>query len=219
MRATLPPAVPRRVAPSGDYTWKGPATSRRKVDPDRLRSFVATDYPRVVAVVAVLCGDDGLAEDSVQEALARACEQERRGRHIDNLAAWVTTVASNETRSVFRRRGREQRALARHGPRLDPVPDPATTADELAIRDAVGALPRRQRQAVALRYFLGLDLAEIGRTLGIAEGTVKALLFQARRRLGDALDDTAAAPPADGPAEASRRRRLGAPLNEIGEVT
>ena len=48
------------------------------MDPDRLRSFVVTDSPRVVAVVTLLCGDEGLAEDSVQEALARAFEQERR---------------------------------------------------------------------------------------------------------------------------------------------
>lgn len=195
------------------------------MDPDRLRTFVVTEYPKVVAVVAVLCGDDGLAEDSVQEALARACEQERRGRHIDNLAAWVTTVASNETRSWYRRRGREQRALARHGPRLDPAPDPAASADEVAVRRAVAALPRRQRQAVALRYFLGLDLTEIARTLGVADGTVKALLFQARRRLGDALDDRAATVPTttvsttDAAREAPPCRGLGAPLNEIGEVT
>ena len=66
------------------------------MDPDRLRTFVATEYPRVVGIVALLCGDASHAEDSVQEALARACEQEERGVTIQNLAAWVTTVATND---------------------------------------------------------------------------------------------------------------------------
>ena len=194
------------------------------MDRDRLRTFVATEYPRVVAVIAVLCGDDDLAEDAVQEALARACEQERRGRRIDNLAAWVTTVASNETRSRFRRRGREQRAFARHGPRLDPPRDPASSVDELAVRRAVSTLPTRQRQAVALRYFLGMDLAEVAATLGIAEGTVKALHFQARRRLASTLasDPNAVDPNASAPVgsdDTPLRTGLGARLNEIGEVT
>jgi RNA polymerase sigma-70 factor (ECF subfamily) len=195
------------------------------VDPDRLRTFVATEYPRVVAVVAVLCGEDDLAEDCVQEALARACEQERRGRRIDNLAAWVTTVASNESRSRFRRRGRERRAYARHGARLDPPPDPATSADELTVRRAVASLPLRHRQAIALRYFLGLDLAEVAAVLGIADGTVKALLFQGRRRLGATLAATSSADPVLGTtagpdtSPASLRGGLGGRLDEIGEVT
>lgn len=184
------------------------------MDPDRLHDFVATEYPRVVGIVALVCGDGAHAEDSVQEALARACEQEARGVHIQNLAAWVTTVASNDTRSRYRRRQREVRALHRMGPRLDPPGEPGAVAEVIAVRRAVATLPLRQRQAIALRYFLGLNLAEIAAELGIAEGTVKALLFQGRRRLaellGEPVDDLH---PTDGTLLPTRT------LPRMGEVT
>jgi RNA polymerase sigma-70 factor (ECF subfamily) len=197
-----------------DYTGSRRSTSRRQVDPDRLRNFVATEYPRVVGIVTLVCGDGAHAEDSVQEALARACEQEARGVHIENLAAWITTVASNDTRSRYRRRQRELRALHRLGPRLDPPGEPGAVAEVVAVRRAIATLPLRQRQAVALRYFLGLDLAEIAAELGVAEGTVKALLFQGRRRLAELLGE---------PAEQLRTTDVAPPpprtLPRMGEVT
>jgi RNA polymerase sigma-70 factor (ECF subfamily) len=190
------------------------------VDPDRLRSFVATEYPRVVGIVTLVCGDSAHAEDSVQEALARACEQEGRGVHIQNLAAWVTTVASNDTRSRFRRRQRERRALQRMGPRLDPPSDPGQVADLIAVQRAVATLPMRQRQAIALRYFLGLNLAEIAHELDIAEGTVKALLFQGRRRLAEQLGEPtdSRTDPTRAPAHVTPPASTPA-LPQIGEVT
>jgi RNA polymerase sigma-70 factor (ECF subfamily) len=65
------------------------------------------------------------------------------------------------------------------------------TADGLAIRDALRGLPTRQREVTVLRYYGGLDVREIASCLGIAEGTVKAMLFRARQSLADALRDPA----------------------------
>ncbi len=160
------------------------------MDPIRLQEFVATEYPKVVGAVTVVCNDRSLAEDAVQEALARAIERSAAGTEIRNLAAWVTTVACNHTRSGFRRRERELRALRR----LRPEPDAGDLGDRsddvVTLHRAVRLLPRRQRQAIVLRYFLGLDVAEVALELGIAEGTAKALLFQGRARLRGALSDT-----------------------------
>jgi len=198
-----------------DYTGTCRPTSRRQVDPDRLRNFVATEYPRVVGIVTLVCGDGAHAEDSVQEALARACEQEARGVQIQNLAAWVTTVASNDTRSRYRRRQREFRALHRLGPRMDPPGEPGAVAEVVAVRRAVAMLPLRQRQAVALRYFLGLNLAEIATELEISEGTVKALLFQGRRRLAELLGE----PVESEPTTEATPSPLPRTLPRMGEVT
>ncbi len=52
---------------------------------------------------------------------------------------------------------------------------------------AVRELPPQRRMAIFLRYFADLSYAEIGETLGIAEGTVAATLSQAHRQLGAAL--------------------------------
>jgi RNA polymerase sigma-70 factor (ECF subfamily) len=161
-----------------------------QVDADRLSVFVATDYRRVVGAVALMCGDTALAEDAVQEALARACEQEDRDGRIENWAAWVTTVAMNQCRSTFRRRGSERRANSRFASGRDDtsrIGETATVADAVAVRAAVAALPTRQREAIVLRSYLGYSVGEVAAALEIADGTAKALLYQARHRLADAL--------------------------------
>jgi RNA polymerase sigma-70 factor (ECF subfamily) len=58
-----------------------------------------------------------------------------------------------------------------------------------ALERALRALPRRQREVTALRYYLGLDVAAIAAWLGIGEGTVKAQLFRARQALAAVLRD------------------------------
>jgi RNA polymerase sigma-70 factor, ECF subfamily len=162
------------------------------VDDDRIREFVDGEYARVVATVALVCGSVATAEDSVQEALARAWEQLARGRSIDRLPAWITTVALNLARSQMRRWRAERRARDRLGPLHDDLSDaPAASGDAHAVREALLALPRRQREVTVLRYYLGLDVREIGAHLGIAEGTVKAMLFRARQSLAALLDDDA----------------------------
>jgi RNA polymerase sigma-70 factor (ECF subfamily) len=161
------------------------------VDDARLRAFIATEYRKVVATVELVCGSLPTAEDAVQEAMARAWERGARGEEIDRLPAWITTVALNLARSQMRRWKSERRARDRMGlPGI--VPDtPGASADAHAVREALLALPRRQREATVLRYYGGLDVEEIARTLGISAGNVKAVLFRARQALASALGDDA----------------------------
>ena len=58
-----------------------------------------------------------------------------------------------------------------------------------AVREAVAGLPLQQRTAVVLRSN-GLDMAEIARTMGVAEGTVKAQLHAARAKLSATMEKT-----------------------------
>jgi RNA polymerase sigma-70 factor, ECF subfamily len=166
------------------------APESRPVNEDRLRAFVDGEYRQVVATVELVCGSLGTAEDSVQEALARAWEREARGEHIERLAAWVTTVALNLARSQMRRWRVDRKSRARLAPLSTTVPDgPGASAEAHAVREALRALPRRQREVTVLRYYLGLDIAEIAGWLGIGEGTVKAMLFRARQSLAVTLQE------------------------------
>jgi RNA polymerase sigma-70 factor (ECF subfamily) len=175
----VPSAAPRHAQTLGGH-----------VDDDRIRDFVDGEYAQVVATVSLVCGSVATAEDSVQEALARAWERLERGEHIDRLAAWVTTVALNLARSQMRRWRSERRARDRLGPLRDDLSNaPAASGDAHAVREALRTLPRRQREVTVLRYYLGLDVREIAASLGVAEGTVKAMLFRARHSLAALLDD------------------------------
>ncbi len=111
------------------------------MDDDRIREFVDHEYARVVATVTLVCGSVATAEDSVQEALARAWEQLARGRSIDRLPAWITTVALNLARSQMRRWRSERRARDRLGPLHDDLSNaPAASGDAYAVRMALLAL-------------------------------------------------------------------------------
>ncbi len=66
--------------------------------------------------------------------------------------------------------------------------DPASPAD-LDLERALHRLTARQRTAVELHYFVGLDVASIAAAMSCAPGTVKATLHQARARLRDLLGD------------------------------
>jgi RNA polymerase sigma-70 factor, ECF subfamily len=155
-----------------------------RVDEVAIREFLHTAYPRLVAGVALASGSRPAAEDAVQEALLRAWERSEKGEEIESLNAWVTTVAMNLARSGLRRLRSERRAKARlHRP---VVTEPAGW-ERVDVARALSTLPRRQREAVVLRYYLQMDTREVAGALGINEGTVKSTLFRARAALASAL--------------------------------
>jgi RNA polymerase sigma-70 factor (ECF subfamily) len=169
---------------------------RPELDEHSIRAFLATDYPKLVAGIALISGSRAAAEDAVQEALARAWERSERGEQIESLKAWVTTVAVNQVRSGFRRLLAERRARQRSGSGGWPgaaggLPSVPVAEQAVDIRRALMALPRRQREATVLRYYLDLDVAEVARALRINEGTAKTTLHRARRALAVALGEQA----------------------------
>jgi RNA polymerase sigma-70 factor (ECF subfamily) len=182
---------PRGVDAGASRFGRRRASSAESTPPGEreIQEFVDREYAKVVASVGLVCGSTAVAEDAVQEALARAWEQYVRGRDIERLGAWVTTVALNLVRSHFRHRRVERNARARLVDRVEMPDEPAMSADAHAVQQALGRLPRRQREVTVLRYYGGLDVAEIAAWLGIADGTVKAMLFRARQSLADALGD------------------------------
>jgi RNA polymerase sigma-70 factor (ECF subfamily) len=101
----------------------------------------------------------------------------------------VTTVAMNLARSNFRRVLAERRARGRLTDRS------ASTARldggaRVDLERALAALPRRQREATVLRYYLDLDVREVAAVLRVNEGTAKTTLHRARRALARALGDS-----------------------------
>jgi RNA polymerase sigma-70 factor (ECF subfamily) len=140
-----------------------------------------------VAALSLVTGSRPAAEDAVQEALARAWERTERGDHIESLKAWVTTVALNLVRSGFRRLRAELKARAR----LAGASPIASVEDLVDVRRALATLPRRQREATVLRYYLDLSVLEVAQALRINEGTAKTTLHRARQALARALGERA----------------------------
>ena len=153
-------------------------------DAKALEAFVAAEYAKVVGAVALATRDRDGAEDAVQDAIVKALGA---GHRPDNMAAWVTVTAINGARSRQRRADAERRAVSK----LE-WPEPAQPSAEAAtIAEAVGALPKRQREIATLFYYLDTSVADIAVALDVTEGTVKTHLHRARTALAAELKEVA----------------------------
>lgn len=153
---------------------------------DSRAEFCRREHPRLLASLALYTGDADLAEELAQEALARAYLHWPRVERMDEPGAWTHRVALNLANSHFRRRRYERAAKARasavrpsgaHGQPDGDISD--------VVRLALMGLPRRQREAVLLRYLLDLSVETTARRMDCAPGTVRALTSQALARLRD----------------------------------
>ena len=176
-----------RVIASATGGVEDVVTSPSGLDEARIRAFVVEDYARIVTGLALMSGNRAAAEDAVQEALAKAWERSERGERIDELAGWVTVVARNILRSWFRRVRAERRARGALG-KPDGTPEgTGMTEDHVDVVRALAALTNTQRETTVLHYYLGMTVAEIGRALGVSDGTVKSTLHRARQILAPIL--------------------------------
>jgi RNA polymerase sigma factor (sigma-70 family) len=156
------------------------------LDEVAIRQFLERDYARLVAGLSLVTGSQPVAEDAVQEALARAWERSLRGEVISSLRGWVAVVALNVVRSRFRRL-RVERSALRFTEGARPALSLDASEDRLDLERALRSIPRRQRDAIVLRYAVDLPIRDVATALGLTEEGVKALLYRARRSLADAL--------------------------------
>ncbi|MPZ69984.1 MAG: sigma-70 family RNA polymerase sigma factor [Actinobacteria bacterium] len=126
--------------------------------PDEAVTFIEEQYPQLVGLLGLYCGDRLLAEDLAQETLERICRDWRRVRRKDSPAAWSRRVAINLANSYFRRKAAERRATSRlQAQVVEPALEDPVGA--LAVREAVATLPSRMRTAVILHYYLDMSFS------------------------------------------------------------
>lgn len=153
---------------------------------DRYRTIFQSHHAAVFRLAAMLTSDRFVAEEVTAEVFARVLPRWRRGE-VNDALPYLRRAVVNEVRSRHRRRGHEQRALARMNGSIGG----AQPVDRLELREplltALALLPVRQRAVVVLRYHDDLSEAEVARTLGTSIGTVKTHasrgLEQLRRQL------------------------------------
>ncbi len=129
---------------------------------------------RLTRMALLLVGDKPSAEDVVQEAFLGLFRGLGRLSDPGRAVAYLRISVLNGCRSVLRAR---QRARLREAATDYPAVWSAESAalageDRREVLRAVAQLPRRQREVLVLRYFLGLSDSEIAADLGVSRGTV-----------------------------------------------
>jgi RNA polymerase sigma-70 factor (sigma-E family) len=155
---------------------------------ERFRAWAAARAARLHRAAYLLCGDWHMAEDLVQETLARSALHWSAVESSEHPEAYVRQILLNQVRQRWRRRiGRER-----------PVAEPAQAvvadgANDRAARDqlmtALRQLPTKQRAAVVLRYFEQLSEAETALALHCSVGTVKSQTHRALSTLRTLVSD------------------------------
>jgi len=148
--------------------------------------FYRRELKPVIGLAYALSGSRSAAEDLAQEAFLAAHSSWERVSQYEKPEAWVRRVVANKSVSMFRRKMREAKALARMKPESSYLPHIPAEDDE--FWKEVRNLPRRQSQAIALHYLEEMSVAEIAEILECAEGTVKVHLHKGRKRLADRLE-------------------------------
>ncbi len=140
---------------------------------EALEQLYAAHWRQLVRLSVLLVRDQGLAEEIVQDAFVAVHGRWSRLRDPENALAYLRQAVVNRSRSALRHRA----VVARHAASVRAVdtPDPTPDTDRReTVLDALRALPDRQREVLALRYYLDLSEAEIADTLGISRGAVKS---------------------------------------------
>ena len=153
---------------------------------DSFEEFVANRGSALTRFAYVLCGDHHLAEDLVQEVLARMHGRWARiERDVDRPEAYVRQAVVREFLTWRRRRSSSESSVA-------DIPEGTTgrredSAHALAVRDelwtALATLPRSQRAVLVLRFYEDLADARIAEVLGCSEVTVRGYALRGLARL------------------------------------
>jgi RNA polymerase sigma-70 factor, ECF subfamily len=168
---------------------------------DRLAAEVLTNHllPMVTRLVRRLSAWSPDADDLVQDVLVAALAKRKKFRREARLETWITRIAINQCRAAHRKRWLRTRLFSgwaeqRPGAMASTVsltPMDELLADERAerVRAAVAQLPALSREALVLRYFEGMSVAEAAETVGVRRGTLEVRLSRARQELRKVLGE------------------------------
>lgn len=152
---------------------------------------------RVLNLAFRYLGERAAAEDVVQETFLKLYQARERYRPDAPFGAYLLRIATNVCLSQLRRKrvhsldggDEDERGADPPDPSVVP-PGKALADEEMAgrVRDAVQQLPDRQRMAILLNKFEGLDYHQVAEQLGLTVPATKSLLHRARMALKDVLE-------------------------------
>lgn len=154
--------------------------------PDEPAALARLYGPLVFKAAYRILGDASQAEDVQQEVFLRLLERPPQG--VASWPAYLTTAALRAAIDQRRRQQRWWRVLPMWRAQAPTESDSAEQAGLDAeqgqrLRDALGALPRREAQCFSLRYLQGLEIGDIAQALGLSANNINVILHRARRRL------------------------------------
>lgn len=170
-------------------------------DTEAFEALVLEHQNKVYSLALRMVGNEEDARDMAQEAFIRAFSSLTGFRGDSKFSVWLYRLTSNICIDFLRSRAKKRTVSMTwtddegdDAGELE-IPDerfsPEGQFDRASIRESVqrglDSLSPQYREILVLREINGLSYEEIGRVLGIEEGTVKSRIFRARKKLCDFL--------------------------------
>lgn len=168
-------------------------------------NYLATKYHRpMIHFLYRMVGNQAVAEELAQEVFLRVYRARSSYRAEARFTTWLyriaTNLAVNHARDTRHERAAQTIYLDQPDEESGTTPDVADdepTAEQQLLRNErmaaiklhVMALPERQRMAVLMHKYQGMDYRQIGDVLKLSESATKSLLFRAYQTLRDKLKD------------------------------
>ncbi len=139
----------------------------------------------------------GLTEQTFLQAY-RHFERAQRESHGRPLRPWLIRIAHNLAANLYRDRSRRPSSSIDEGSELASLhttEDLVEGRDELSrVLDGVGRLPDDRREALIMRFALGMDNREIARAMGRSDGATKVLIHRAIKQLEEIVGESSMEP-------------------------
>lgn len=170
---------------TGDAPGSGPPA---RPDADEAVDALYREHAgNLVRLAIVIIRDREMAEDVVQEAFCSLFRHWGGLSGPDKAPAYVRASVLNGCRAALRYRGRRTLIRVEEPTAASAEADALIGEEHRALLAGLRALPPRQREVLALRYFCGLNVAEIAEAMVISQGCVKSTASRAIRALGHKL--------------------------------
>ncbi len=160
-------------------------------DKEAFRSLAQAHERTLFGIAFLMTRDPDRSSEAVQETLLKMWNHLPSFRG-DHLKPWLARILVNEVKQQGRKKKAQTVPIEAVGEKIAAGDDLANDAerDELfeTVRSAVGSLPDQQREAVIMRYFAGLTLADVATASKCRVGTAKSRLSRALDRLERVLD-------------------------------
>jgi RNA polymerase sigma-70 factor (sigma-E family) len=149
------------------------------------------EYRNLVRLARLLLDDVATSEEVVQDAFVALQLRWRTIREPDKAAAWLRSAVLNGARSQLRRRRVRERLLPGGGVSDGPPGDRGVLAadEHRRVVAALRQLPRRQQEALVLRFYLELSERETAEAMGVSAGSVKTHVHRGLAALTPLLEE------------------------------
>ncbi|KQY56549.1 MULTISPECIES: SigE family RNA polymerase sigma factor [unclassified Nocardioides] len=156
----------------------------RQGDRAQFEDFAQATSGELLRAAFLMCGDRFLAEDLVQDTLARVYGRWSKVRDAENPVAYARTILVRLFISTTRKRSSTERPTA-------DIPDQACLDADVALRHTLVAALRQlsatDRAIVVQRYLVGLDCRSVARDLDLSEQAVRSRSSRALARVREIL--------------------------------